>query len=341
MKVLWISVCFVFLCALVLFAQESQTQSQPQTRTQTQASQGNISRVLETQIWLDRRNYSPGEIDGKLGKNTQMALHTYRQENDLAMNSKIDDQTLDLLREPGTTPLTNYTITEKDVDGPYVDQIPDDYMEQSKMQSLGFTSELEALGEKFHCSPALLRKLNPQSEFFVGSEIRVPNVAGDENHDPENNGKLQKVRGKGTQKSSTSAGSVSIVVSKEKSQLLVQDDSGKTLFAAPITAGSDDYPYPYGSWKVTGVSWKPHFEYDPSLFQDASPADTKTKLPSGPNSPVGVVWIDLTVEHYGIHGTPNPGYIGYSESHGCIRLTNWDAVKVARMVKPGTNVTFQ
>jgi lipoprotein-anchoring transpeptidase ErfK/SrfK len=120
----------------------------------------------------------------------------------------------------------------------------------------------------------------------------------------------------------------------------VKDASGRVLLFAPVTTGSDRDPLPIGEWKVNGVQFNPVFNYNPDLFWDADPAHAKARIPSGPNNPVGLVWIDLSKEHYGIHGTPEPATIGRSQSHGCVRLTNWDALKLAGLVKPGTKVVF-
>ena len=113
------------------------------------------------------------------------------------------------------------------------------------------------------------------------------------------------------------------------------------MFFAPVTTGSEHDPLPPGDWKVTGVDWHPVFHYNPDLFWDAKSTDEKATIKAGPNNPVGVVWIALNLEHYGLHGTPEPGNIGHTESHGCVRLTNWDAARVAALVKPGTPVMFK
>ncbi len=137
------------------------------------------------------------------------------------------------------------------------------------------------------------------------------------------------------------AGPVTVIVSKEKSTLTILDADGKVIFHAPVTSGSERDPLPLGEWKVTGTQKNPAFFYNPELFWDANPAHAKAKIPAGPNNPVGVVWIDITKEHYGLHGTPEPGRIGYAQSHGCVRLTNWDAQRVAAVVRPGTRVVFR
>jgi lipoprotein-anchoring transpeptidase ErfK/SrfK len=110
---------------------------------------------------------------------------------------------------------------------------------------------------------------------------------------------------------------------------------------APVTSGSEHDPLPIGQWKVTSINWMPPFNYNPDLFWDADPSHTKAQINPGPNNPVGVTWVDIDKEHYGIHGTPEPSKIGHTESHGCVRLTNWDAARLAALVAPGTPVTFK
>jgi lipoprotein-anchoring transpeptidase ErfK/SrfK len=108
-----------------------------------------------------------------------------------------------------------------------------------------------------------------------------------------------------------------------------------------VTTGSEHDPLPPGDWKVTAVSWHPAFHYNPDLFWDAKAGDERATLKPGPNNPVGIVWIDVNIEHYGIHGTPEPANVGHTESHGCVRLTNWDAARLAALVHPGTPVLFR
>jgi lipoprotein-anchoring transpeptidase ErfK/SrfK len=129
-------------------------------------------------------------------------------------------------------------------------------------------------------------------------------------------------------------------VSKASSALTVADAGGRVIFYAPVTTGSDNDPLPIGDWKITGVQFTPKFQYNPELFWDADPSHSKATIPPGPNNPVGMVWIDISKPHYGLHGTPEPSAIGRAQSHGCVRLTNWDALKLAGMVRPGTRVRF-
>ncbi len=227
-------------------------------------------------------------------------------------------------------PIVSYTITPQDVAGPFIDAMPNDMMEAAKLPALGYTSALEALGEKFHSSPALLRTLNPGAAWTAGEAIKVPDVEPFELPSQ----RREKAPPRRAQR-------VEVVVSGATKSLVVRDASGKVLMHAPVTIGSSKDPLPVGDWKVVGVSWLPTFNYNPDLFWDADPTHAKAKIPPGPNNPVGVVWVDINKEHFGLHGTPEPSTIGRTESHGCIRLTNWDATKLGRMVSVGTKVTIQ
>jgi len=284
--------------------------------------------MLSTQVALDRAGFSPGAIDGSGGANTDRALTAYRQAKNGA--------------PAPTEPLSTYTITAEDVAGPFVEKIPADMMEKSKLSALGYSSMLELLAERFHASPKLLQRLNPQAKWTQGDVITVPNVEpfmapGSKTAKPA--AATAKPAAGATAKPAT-AGNVVVVSDKSKS-LIVQTAGGEVIFHAPVTTGSENDPLPVGEWKVNGVSANPTFNYNPKLFWDGDPTHAKAKIPAGPNNPVGVVWIDLSKEHYGIHGTPEPTRIGYTESHGCIRLTNWDAMRVAALVGPGTKVILK
>ena len=137
-----------------------------------------------------------------------------------------------------------------------------------------------------------------------------------------------------------SPAAVTVTVRKSTSDLIVTDDAGHTILYAPVTTGSVHDPLPIGDWKVTGVQKNPTFHYNPDLFWDAGAKQAKATIPAGPNNPVGVVWVDISRPHYGLHGTPEPSTIGKTTSHGCVRLTNWDARKLAALVRPGTKVVF-
>ena len=287
-----------------------------------------VNETLATQIMLDRIGFSPGEIDGRSGPNLKRALLAFQQANELPTSGRVDPASWDALtkRANAQPPLVKYELAEADVAGPFVDSIPADLMEQSKLPALGYTSAIEALGEKFHSSPALLRKLNPTASFAsAGEQIVVPNIAVPDPTAP--------VAGRRP--------TATIEVSKETSALTVHDEEGHIIFFAPVTSGSEHDPLPLGSWKVKGMRRMPEFNYNPALFWDANTSHAKARIAPGPNNPVGTVWIDLSKEHYGIHGTPEPGKIGHTQSHGCVRLTNWDAARVAEWARPGTQVIFK
>ena len=322
-------------------------QSQPADRSAAKTPAPSIDlETLRTQVMLDRAGFSQGAIDGKMGGNTKKALAQY--------------QTQASTPAAEVEALTAYTITAADAAGPFVPSIPADLVQQATLSSLAYTSLVESLAERFHSTPALLQQLNPGMEFKEGDQIQVPNVepliAPVEKPEPSPEALAAAAKERAARPAGTSGRrgtaaakqpntvamrpDVTVTVSRASSALTVADAAGRTILYAPVTTGSEHDPLPVGEWKVTGIQFNPAFNYNPDLFWDADPSHAKAKIPSGPNNPVGLVWIDLSKEHYGIHGTPEPSAIGRSQSHGCVRLTNWDALKLAGLVKPGTRVVF-
>jgi lipoprotein-anchoring transpeptidase ErfK/SrfK len=293
-----------------------------------------LTPIVAVQVSLDRAGFSPGVIDGQEGENTRKALDAYRQRHGKDP-------------EPAGDPLLRYTITDGDVAGPFAEQIPDNLPEQAKLESLTYASVVELLAERFHATPALLKKLNPQAAFGAGEQINVPNVDAFIVPVPRIEGTPAGAKPIATsgRRGTPAAKPVSkpdvvVTVSRATSALTVTDDRDQMVFFAPVTTGSEHDPLPIGEWKVTGIHFSPKFHYNPDLFWDADPSHSKATLAHGPNNPVGAVWIDLSKEHYGLHGTPEPSTVGKTASHGCVRLTNWDALKLAGLVKPGTRVVF-
>ena len=274
--------------------------------------------ALQLQVMLDRAGFSPGAIDGRMGMNTKKALDAYRKAGNAAL--------------PSEEPLTAYTITPEDAAGPFLDRVPTDMMEMGQLPALGYTSLAEAIAERFHTTPQFLQQRNPGVQFTAGQQIQVPNVAP--MTVPQTPKQPQEV-------SPPPKPDVVVTVSKTTSAAIVTDASGKVIFYAPVTTGSQHDPLPIGVWKVNGLQFNPQFRYNPDLFWDAEPSHTKATIPPGPNNPVGVVWIDISKPHYGLHGTPEPTMIGRTQSHGCVRLTNWDALRLAALVRPGTRVEFK
>ena len=186
-------------------------------------------------------------------------------------------------------------------------------MDLARLKSLGYETVEEALAEKFHMSPRLLRELNPRKSFKAGTKIVVPHVL-----EPKRPGNA-----------------ASIAILKADRQLQLLDRAGKVLAAFPVSIGGPRDPLPMGKLKIVSEVTNPVFYYDPALFWDAKPHHTKAQIAPGPNNPVGLVWLGLTRPHWGIHGTPSPSKVGREETYGCIHMTNWDALKLSAVASVG------
>ncbi|CAN5862460.1 L,D-transpeptidase [soil metagenome] len=302
--------------AAPIMSPDSMTEAE---RTQSIPPVKHGSLMLRAQVLLDRAHFSSGEIDATYGANLRNAIRGYQRAKGLPVTGIIDAPSWAALHVDTAPILITYTISDADLAGPFA-PVPTGWADMAKMTTLGYASSQEALSEKFHVSPKLLAQLNPGKNFSaVGEKIVVPNVAAA--------GELPKA--------------VKIIVDQSDRTLSLVDTDGNTIAQFPATTGSKHDPLPIGNWKVTGVARHPVFHYNPKLFWDAAPGDTKVTVAAGPNNPVGVVWVDLSKPHYGIHGTPAPSTIGKTQSHGCIRLTNWDATTLAHSVVTGVEVLLQ
>jgi lipoprotein-anchoring transpeptidase ErfK/SrfK len=289
---------------------------------------GTCADPLSYQVRLDRAGFSPGEIDATLGPNLQRAIGAFQKNVNLPATGRPDCATWEALGGAGGAEvLTGYTVTPADVNGDYLGEpLPADLAQQARFSALSYASVAESIAERFHASPRLIARLNRGVRLEAGVTLTVPAVTP---FDPSSKPTMD-----------TTAGNVSIEVSRHDSTLRAVRADGTLAFFAPVSSGSDHDPLPIGTWKVTGTAWMPPFHYNPDLFWDAEPGDSKATLQPGPNNPIGVVWIDINVPHYGMHGTPTPNLVGHAQSHGCVRLTNWDAARLASLVRPGTRVVF-
>ena len=327
--------------------------------------------LMQVQVVLERLGFGPGVIDGEMGISTNNALHGFQEANDLEASGELDEPTRTALARWNNIPATRVVTIPEGWGQRQYRPTPDDYADQAKLQHLGYETLDEALAERFHTTVEVLYLLNPNGRpagadntaspaptpvasagterstmpprpaFRVGQEIRVPNIGADRivAAEVENKDWLKTLASLGVGSEQPEA--ARIVVDKSGGWLKAYDSDDKLIAMFTVTTGSENDPLPLGEWGIKGTAYNPPYAYDPALFWDASSSDQEQNLPPGPNGPVGVVWIDLTKDHYGIHGTPEPATIGRTESHGCVRLTNWDAARLAQMVTGSTKVLFQ
>jgi lipoprotein-anchoring transpeptidase ErfK/SrfK len=286
------------------------------------AGKGPNAVVFKAQVLLDRAGFSPGVIDARGGDNFEKALRAFQSENKIEASGKLDEATWQALVATSSDPVAEtYTIAAADVKGPFVKRIPKDFRKMAKLKRLAYHSPRELLAEKFHMDEDLLKALNPKAEFDAkGESILVAHV-----------GTSNKAANKAAR----------LEIDKDEGSLRAFDAENKLIAFYPATVGSEEKPAPSGEFKVRGVAHNPTYHYNPDYAFKGQKARTPLTIAPGPNNPVGIVWIALTAKSYGIHGTPDPSRVSKTESHGCVRLTNWDALALSKLVKKGTPVEFK
>ena len=273
--------------------------------------------AVTVQVLLDRAGTSPGVIDGVEGTMTRRAVMAFQRRLGVAEDGMLDAAVWDaLVGESGAPIMARHVIGARDVasvGGP----LPEDYAELARLDRMAFERLTEALAERFHMDEALLIRLNPGAEFVVGEEIAVVSLG------PPVAGRIDRIE-----------------VSKGMGRLSAFDAEGRLVADYPVAVGSEATPSPEGTVEVLTVATDPTYHYDPSINFKQGDNDRRLILPPGPNGPVGSTWIDLSRPTYGLHGTPDPASLASEQSHGCVRLTNWDADELAHMVHHGTVVAF-
>jgi lipoprotein-anchoring transpeptidase ErfK/SrfK len=276
--------------------------------------------IVKAQILLGRRSISPGVIDGLDGENFHKAVAQFRRQENLGEGDRIDEATWAKLGgDMAKDVIVPYEITKGDARYRFAKRIPRDYALQARMKRLSYTSAKERFGERFHMSEGLLVALNPKVRLTkLGATIQVASVERE----------VQK------------GAATRIEAVKPTGMVVVYGPEDRIVASYPATIGSDDTPSPSGDHTVERVVRNPDYTYDPEKNFQQGKNRKKLTLPPGPNGPVGSVWVALSKPTFGIHGTPEPSKVSKTNSHGCVRLTNWDAEELADLVKPGVPVRF-
>lgn len=283
----------------------------------TDASVAADPAVVKLQILLDRAGASPGVIDGIIGENVEKAIMAFEEMQNLEADGELDPEVISRL-ETSEPVIGHYTIAEEDRENVRGEPLPEDYSELAELDFLGYESLEEKLAELFHMDRDLFGSLNTEANFEVGERILVAAYGP-----PREEGEVARIE-----------------ADKSLGQVRAYDADGNLLVAYPATIGSEQTPSPSGTHEVEAIAPMPNYTYDPDENFQQGDNTEKLVLPPGPNGPVGSMWIDLSEPTYGIHGTPDPELIDKVASHGCVRLTNWDAEELAGLTEAGVTVEF-
>ncbi len=278
-----------------------------------------LRRDLAWQIALDRAGFSGGILDGKIGPKGRLATREFQRANDLPATGTLDPKTSAALGADPDKAVTAYTVQAKDL--AQIGPLPQTWLEKSKLERLACPSLDELLAEKFHCTRALLARLNPGKEIAklaAGEGIQAPALAD----------------------APPIARAESIEVNLSEKAIRARGKGGEIVGLFHCSIAADKERLPSGNATVVVISENPNYTFDPKMWPEVKDVTQKLTIPPGPRNPVGLCWIGLSLPGYGMHGTPAPEMIGKTGSHGCFRLTNWDALRLAKMIRVGTPVTF-
>jgi hypothetical protein len=352
--------------AVAAIAQQPQTSLAAKTSWVAPGTKGSpiTGELFHAQVLLDAAGFSPGVIDGRKGTSLTQAIKGFQEAKGLTVTGKLDGPTRTALLEQNKNSTVYVKLTADDVGGPFVYPFPKKPEDQAKLKFMGYRNMLEKVSERYHTTSDTIVALNgPDKLIGPGQTLRLPNVVPQSRDYGGADAKQAQLlnmlnveatepqgdfivvdKTDGTMKVYKSDGSSNAAPKAEASskQKVASPavPSGTLVAQFPVTTGSSHDPLPLGTWKVGTYSFLPPFNYQPDLFWDVADDKAEQKLPPGPNGPVGVAWLDLNKEHYGIHGTNEPQTIEHTESHGCLRLTNWDVMRLSRMMKPGFTAYF-
>ena len=353
----------VALVAVLIASSIPQASAKRKAARASKSTKADIEAATRLQVFLDRANFGPGKIDGRYNDLTRKALAAYREsrgeqpqtspppQSKRKSNAAPDVAGLDLASvDPVFIP---YTVTDADFQN--IGPLPKEPAQEAKLKFLPYRDAADAIAEKFHSDIHFFEQLNPGKLKTIkpGDQLMVPNVEPFELASVKDIKPGSEVASRaaneiedqpdaqaGTPEQNRGATGNVVVNVDTKTNILQVHDGEKLIAAYPVTVGSVRTASPIGEWKVRRITKMPTFRYDKEMLEHGQRSGNFHLLPPGPRNPVGVMWIALNKKGIGIHGTNDPGSIGHAASHGCIRLANWDVVRLATKIKSGDNVSI-